>query len=483
MSVAFIGVLTILAGLIGLNSSMSVLFVWFCITCILGSASAMLIGAANILPGHLLLGFLVIPLLVNRRALACFFRQFEMGKPGFWLLLLALYGILSAFFVPRLLAGATDILPLGTTIYADTGSTVPLAPVSSNVTQSLYMTADLICFGITAALATSETGRAAVIKGLLAYSLANLIFALLDLASFYTGHQDLLSIIRNATYTMHTQETIAGLKRIVGAFPETSSFSRSTLGVLGFCGSLWLAGYRPALTGLLAGSAAVMLVLSTSSTGVAGLPVMLAVLMATGLELIWQRRLRTYGFLTLLAVPVLIVVVGLVLALDARIWQTIYNYIDMVILNKAQSDSGVERSSWNNYALQNFFDSFGMGVGLGTVRTSSFALALLAGVGIPGTLFYLAFLYGAIGRPLLHVASTKRTAQRTDNPDQATHRNVMHIACRNGCLGLLIGDLVLSPTIDQGLFFFILAGLGSASTFHARHILYRQSHRPAGALR
>ena len=57
------------------------------------------------------------------------------------------------------------------------------------------------------------------------------------------------------------------------------------------------------------------------------------------------------------------------------------NLIDTMVLNKLSTASGIERSAWNEQALQNFFDTFGFGVGNGSVRASSFPIGVLASLG------------------------------------------------------------------------------------------------------
>src|SRR6202043_878008 len=96
---------------------------------------------------------------------------------------------------------------------------------------------------------------------------------------------------------------------------------------------------------------------------------------------------------------------------------------------------------------QNFLDSYGLGVGLGTVRTSSFPIALLSNVGVPGTIFYLLFAATAFGR--------RRGTPRTFPSD-------VRLAARNACLGLIVGDIFAAPTVEQGLLFYVLAGMACA---------------------
>ncbi len=439
-----IGVATIFVGLFCVLLGDMTMVTVLAIVPVLGSAAAMFVGFANIQPAHVLLGFLALGVITRKQELRAFIRALSPGEPGFWFVLLIAYGVLSAYFAPRLLTGVTQIVALGSTVFGDTGSTVPLVPVSSNLTQSVYMIGNLVCFGLTLAVASTHRGFNAVLTGLIGYCVANIAFAVLDMATFATGTQWLLDFMRNAQYALHTDAQIGGLKRIVGSFTEASSFARSTLGVLAFSGTLWLAGYRRALMGSIAAASVVLLFLSTSSTGVAGAPLMLLILYATAFSLSGRRRIRRVTAAAMIMVPLAMIAVALLIAIDPVISKTVYEYVDIVVLGKATSDSGIERSTWNTIAMQNFFDSWGFGVGLGTVRTSSFVMALLANVGIPGTIFYAAFAYTAFFK--------KRGVPGTLTSD-------VRLAARNGCFGLTIGDLLVSPVLDQGLFFCMLAAV------------------------
>jgi hypothetical protein len=448
MSIEPIGLLTIIVGFLCLQLGYRATFATFVVAALFGSAAALLIGSANIQPAHLLLGFVAATVLRRRRETAGAINAVGFMKPGYWLMCLVLYGVITAMLVPRLLAGATQIVPLGTSEYANTGTTVPLGPVSSNFTQSVYLVADLICFTMTVAIASTQAGFMTITSALVAYAAANVLFAVLDAATFFTGTQWLLGFMRNAQYTLHNEEEISGLKRIVGSFPEASAFARATLGALGFTGTLWLCGRRPALTGALAAASLALVVLSTSSTGLAGTPPLLLILYATALMRGgFHPDERPYGSAAVLCAPLL--VSGLVLAvlLNDEASQVIGNYLDLLIFNKAGSDSGIERNSWNTVALQNFFDTFGIGVGLGTARTSSLPLALLSNVGLPGTLFYLLFAATAFLR--------RRGTSRSFPSD-------VRLAARNACFGLIMGDIFAAPNVEQGLLFYVLAGIACA---------------------
>lgn len=448
MNIEPIGIATVLVGLFCLFLGNGATVWALAVASVFGSAAAVIVGGANIQPGHVILGFLALGTVTRREEMGAFLDALRPGTPAFWFLALVAYGIACAYFSPRLLAGATQIVPLGTTVYGDTGSTVPLAPVSSNLTQSLYMIGDLLCLAMISAVARTQQGFDSVVVGLVAYSAASMIFVLIDIGTFSTGTQSFLSFMRNAQYTLHTEEQVAGMKRIVGSFTEASAFARSTLGVLAFTGTLWLCGYRPLLTGLIAAASVVLLVLSTSSTGLAGVPIVLLLLYATALSLFGRTRVGVYSTVAVVFAPMLLVAAMLVIAIDKTMSTIVFDYVDLVVLGKESSDSGIERNFWNVVAYQNFFDSFGFGVGIGTVRTSSFLLALLAGLGVPGALFYGAFAVQAF--------------MRKHGP-QDSFMSHARLAARNGCLGLLLGDVFVSPVVDQGLFFYMLAALAAAA--------------------
>ena len=446
MSIEPIGVVTILAGLICLQIGYLTTIQMLVVATLFGSAAAVLIGLANIQPAHLFLAFAAASTLSRRRELNTAIGALRFPEAGFWLLCLLIYGLITGVAMPRLFAGMTEIIPLGTSEYAPTGSTVPLGPVSSNYTQAIYLTGDFVCFALAVAVASTPSGFSAIANALLVYAAGNLLFALLDLVTYAAGESWILSFMRNAQYTIHAREEVSGLKRIVGSFTEAAAFARSTLGVLGFTGTLWLCGWRPTLTGSLAATSLVLLVLSTSSTGLAGAPLVLAILYGT-LTRRGFHPTRPIGSTILLCAPLIAVAAVIVAQVSSEATEPIRAYINDLIFDKSITSSGIERSIWNTVALQNFYDSYGLGVGLGTVRTSSFPMALLSNVGVPGLMFYMLFAISAFAVP-------------RGVPDSFPAD--VRLAARNACLGLIIGDTFSGTTVEQGLLFYVLAGLACA---------------------
>jgi hypothetical protein len=444
MSIEPVGVLTILIGLFCMRLGHRATFATLVITTLFGAAAAILFGGANIQPAHLFLGFALASVLGRRRETAAAIEALRAGQPGFWLLCLVVYGVATAILIPRLLAGESQIIPLGASEYANTGSTVPLGPVSSNFTQSVYIVANLIGFLLTVAIASTPAGFRTVTAALVGFAGGNVLLAVLDIGTYATGTQALLDFIRNAQYTLHLDDEVYGLKRIVGSYPEASAFARATLGALAFTGTLWLCGRSPGWTGVLALVSLSLVVLSTSSTGLAGTPAVVLILYVTMLLRSGFHPRRPFSSAALLCAPILLAAAMLALLLNDAAAETVRSYVDLLVLSKSSSTSGIERSSWNAVAVQNFIDSLGLGVGLGTVRTSSLPVALISNVGVPGTVLYVLFVASALLR--------RRGNPRSFPADVRT-------AARNACFALMIGDTLAAPTVEQGLLFYIFAGL------------------------
>jgi hypothetical protein len=117
-----------------------------------------------------------------------------------------------------------------------------------------------------------------------------------------------------------------------------------------------------------------------------------------------------------------------------------------MVFNKLSTDSGVERSSWNRQALQNFVDTYGFGAGNGSLRASSFPIAVLASFGIVGTSLFGLFFIG------LFFGRTK--SSKCDPLDEANQ-----MAAGSLCVAWLIAATVSGALTDLGLPFFAFAAL------------------------
>src|SRR5262249_10535282 len=143
----------------------------------------------------------------------------------------------------------------------------------------------------------------------------------------------------------------------------------------------------------------VALILSTSSTAYLGLSSFLFLMFARYAWQLGTGRVRHRVIIFLLLLPILAGVVTSLVLLTPALKAYANGALDTIFWHKLSSDSGIERSAWNTSAMANFYDTYGLGVGTGSLRASSLPVAVLATIGVPGGLLYLAFLVRALHGP------------------------------------------------------------------------------------
>ncbi len=451
MTIEPIGFLVLLLGLALVYYGSRFAITALCISTLLGAAAAFqlpALGGSSIQPSHLLLFFVTIGVLLRPRQKQAALTSLAYPGPGFWFAAYVLFSAVSAFFLPRIFAGAT-------LVYSSARSSSglmsimasPLAPGSSNLTQSVYLLGDLVCFAVVCGLARLGHGRF-IARQLIVTALVCLGFALVDIATFTIGQPDLLDFMRNANYTMHTAEVIGGFKRIVGSFPEASAYGAAALVFFCFTLILWLERFPSRFTGFATLSIGLTLILCTSTTAyVAGLFMIgVAVLFALRRLLSGQatRPYATFLSITLLMVPCVV----LAMALIPSVWNALGDLANVTLANKLESQSGEERTAWNTLALISFVETATFGAGLGTVRASSFAAALLSNVGLTGTALFLLFLYS-----LLMAAARSKLVNRENR--------AIGMAAVFASVAQIASATISGSSTDLGLLFSITAGLAS----------------------
>ncbi|GJE53280.1 hypothetical protein GOFOIKOB_6358 [Methylobacterium tardum] len=444
MSIAPIGLITIFLGIVCLQFGQKSSLYVFLITCLLGSSSAITLGSSGqIQPVHLFILFLVPYLLLSQSRCVAAIDAITFPNPGFWLLGFTVVSIFAAYFYPRIFEGATNIFAVGATESGQSLMLTPLAPVGGNTTQSIYCMANLTCFVVVLAIVESKSDMVALATAFLFYGAGNIIFAFLDVVTFYTGTDYLLSIIRNTTYVMHVDEISNGLKRIAGSFTEASSFSTATLGVFGYSSVLWLYGVKSFWSGSIALISLVMLLISTSSTAIVCAPAVLALLYFLAMKEASSSNVSASAIVVVVGIPCLILSTALLLAINQTYLEGLNDFLATLIFDKAQSQSGLERAGWNAAALQNFIDTRFLGAGLGSVRASSFILALLSNVGVPGAILFFLFLFSVLFR----------------KSDVTDGLSPVRSAAKIGMLGLLMSSIVSGALVDLGFQFYLFSAL------------------------
>ena len=185
-----------------------------------------------------------------------------------------------------------------------------------------------------------------------------------------------------------------GTERFRGILTEPSALAGISLVTIAYMlpRAAQLHGWRRAGAVTVAGIALYLGIISTSTTFViAGV--------ATGfvMSVAW-----VVGFLShrstlsrlLSLVGCLMIIAGLYLL------PTITAFIESAVNSKLTSASYTERTSANTDSYRVFLDSYGMGVGLGSARASSFVPTLLSATGVIGALLFIGAVLGLIRRAL-----------------------------------------------------------------------------------
>jgi len=131
------------------------------------------------------------------------------------------------------------------------------------------------------------------------------------------------------------------------------------------------------------------------------------------------------------------------------IWESISKLVHATVTTKLESQSGEERMRWNAQALNSFLETSGMGAGVGSIRASSFIVALLANIGIAGTVIFFIFLVSLV-RSVLRRNATPGTEQ------------MVGMAAMLASVAQVTAASISAGAIDLGPLFAITAGLAAA---------------------
>lgn len=454
MSIDPIGIAAFLVGLLILRNGPDFGVIALVVAGLLGAAAAIklpALGGSNITVAYLILAFYILAILREPWGVPGMIGSLAYPNPGFWYLGFAVFAVVSAFFLPRIFAGEILVFSISRSAPGEPSAIMLtlLRPGSSNITQSVYLMGELALFaGVVAHVAAR--GARAIVIGLLAAAALNCVLGAADAVTHALRQEHLLAPIRNANYAILTEGDVGGMRRTIGSFPEASAFGGASLVLFAFALELYLSGYKPRITALIAVGSLAAVLASMSSSALVGLG-------AYGLLLCVRRSfsmlrgtasVRDLLFLTGLAIFTALLGLALVLNTELTIWGE--KILNQLLLNKLESDSGIERSMWNTFGMDAFFDTGWIGAGAGSIRTSSYAVALLANTGLLGfclmALFFLAVSASVFGAKNL--------------PKSVS---VIRTSAWWACVVALMPALLAGPTILLGLFFVTLAGLATAT--------------------
>jgi hypothetical protein len=452
--------IVILGGLFGANHR--VLY-WQMALCVFGGGAAfLLVGGSNVTPAVAYLPYLMYRALKERERTP-FGQNTRLAKGSFWVLALAAWGVLSALLLPRLFAGVVQVM----TIERDSGKAMtvlaPLRPLSGNVTQTGYLIGGALAF-LSMRVLLSREGRMEHFKrAVLVLGSLDAFFGLLNLGEFWAGLPPMLALLRNARYAQFENDVSNGLVRIQGTFPETSMFSAFTMPLFAFCFSLWFHDRKARYPGLLALVLLTLLLLSTSTTAYAAIGVYLAGFAAQMLAIAYSKgKLPRLEWFVMIVGTVLLLI-GSAFVFELEVTHKVVDFFNHTVFDKLDSHSGEVRSSWNAQAWANFLDTYGVGVGMGSARASSFALVLLSNLGAIGLLLFAAFMRQ------VWVGARLESAWDASIPSAARH----------AAFAAVISSCMSATVFDLGVAFYAYA---AAATVDPQRALRRQQIHESEAM-
>ena len=357
------------------------------IAAIFEAAAAVVLGSFGLQPA-MVPGLLFIAYIVMQYALGMRYPgEGTVFRTMLPLLALLFYAVLSAKIMPDTFAGQITVWPQRQDLLAP--GPVPLAFTFGNVTQSLYLTIDVaISLAVALFLTRSAVPYNRIIGAYMAGGYAVIFLVFWQLANSVVGVPYPDDVLHSNPGWAIVDQTIGSVPRMQGPFSEPAALSVHLSGMALCC--LWLSvrGYRVMQPNLLLALSIVGVMLSTSTTGIVtlviGLPTVLAMASVGGEPGALGRVGKTVG--TLLVSGLL--VVGPILILKPSLADSINTVVEAT-LNKGESESYNDRTATDVSALDTVSETYGLGVGWGSFRSSSLIPGLLANGGVFGVAMVL----------------------------------------------------------------------------------------------
>lgn len=356
-----------------------------------------LVGGINILPSAAAALVLIGRSFLDRREGADLIKSaFNPAGMGLLTAFLAV-AVVSAVFFPRLFAGQVVVLSMRGALPS------PLGPTMGNISQLAYL---LISFGVAVIFGFKSGERRFMDAFRSAFLIGGALMIASGVADWVTaaaGLGGLLAPFKTAEYVFMENNQVLGFRRVTGFMTEASAYGSSCVFfaavLLAFAPTYSTRSGRVAVH-LLGLGLIGMAVVSTSSTAYVGL----AVLTPLYILGVLRRIVRNPGVggdllrWEVLVGFVLVLSVATVALFAPQVFVQPLAFIETLIFKKTQTTSYADRSAWNAVAMEALARTGGVGVGVGSARTSSWAVAVLTNTGVLGASLLAAFILLQLSR-------------------------------------------------------------------------------------
>ena len=372
---------------------------------------------------------------------------FEWDRAGeaplIWLLVLCVIAVFGAYVLPQVFYGEMVYSPK-LSIDEQNNNLSPLVLGSANFNQVAQLIVNAMIFTVIWLRAWFPD----VIVRIIFFSLfITIFFAVWQSFSNFFGFyfpDDFLYTVDG--WSIGNQQVVGAFSRVNSVFLEPSTFSTYLVGMFAFLLVWWVK--RPSWFVILAllGAGCAML-LTTSTTGYLGLVLLpLLVLLSFGVSQILHGGWLDRSLFTIAISIGLVVWVATIVVLGSA---DIKELLDLVLAEKSGGESFLNRLEADLQSLEIFSRTYGLGLGLGSNRPSSFAAFLLSNLGLLGTLLFIMF-----------ALTLSRWALRCAREDADTNRWALVIATVWGLWATIAAKIVSQPDLTFAplwVWFFLLA--------------------------
>ena len=416
------------------------------------AAAGLTIGSVGLQPGLLpalvFIAYMVLQVLLGAR----FASMPEVIRGTRPFVAVTAYALLSSFIMPRLFEGVVQVWPQKS---EPPFMLTPLAPSSSNINQDLYLLINCLFF-VAGTLFLTRSGTSLILF-LRTYLYSGFVVAGVSVWQFASRMAGIPFpeglFYSNPGWAILTEQSMGAIPRINGPFSEPSALGGYMGAIVCATGWLLLQGHRDRILPRLLIVALVTMLISTSATGIA-----LLGLIAVGVPtyaLVTASRSLLVG-VAKIGVPLLLICSTILVGasmFSPKFNDAIGQVIDATI-NKQQSESYDARTSTDVDSLAVSIDTYGLGAGWGSNRSSSLVPGLLSSIGIPGCVALIWF-----------AATLTRRVRMSRRATCSKEQLFVIDGCCGAIVGFILSALISGPTITAVSFYFLLALL-LASTIH-----------------
>lgn len=377
------------------------------------------------------------------------------NAPLIYLILFVFLAIVGVFVLPNLFFGLLVYSPrLG--IDDQVNNMTRLAFDSANLNQAAQLLVNALIFLIIWLRPISPSIYIRAI--LIAWGLV-IFFALWQLLANSVGiyfPSDYLYTVDG--WSLGTDQLIGSFSRVNSSFVEPSALATYLTGMYGFFLIWWIKRPTWAILSCVLLTIFAMMITVSSTAYLGILFILLAVLLGFGLLPLfksgWLDKSVGIIFFVLLGISCLL----LMLWLSS---EEVRELINVVLLQKSDGDSFGVRFDADIQSAYILWQTYGLGVGLGSNRPSSFLLFLLSNVGVLGFVLFGLFIYSLAGLALIN-------SHQEDRPLFSQ----LAIAATWGLCATILAKIIAQPDLSFAplwIWIFLLASLG---TFNAHSFAF-----------